>query len=610
MTQRIKFESFLQTYSCGFLFVLDSLEPYKIPMRKESKKPTLILSPEELMEAAIVFVQNRSMNLSRFYLTKQTDKSHLLFIISSFFQNPDMCWHLLVFCGRGHANGGLILHENPKENREQSFLFCEEVLDLWKQAHAKFPAKELALICDFESSGVWMQAVRNKHFSNLSITTSFEHPLTGSGAQKIGKIESGILTVSWIQVNGVSIKSPVHGLWNMKSLGELGFHPAFFGDDDFLRERLCLQKGEFWSLDHHSAYWFKSSNYVVCYGKFSRLSEFTGLGRVYSCRDKFLFSGEFKNGKLVEQHQMWWVGRNKLVGRLIEDPFEIDVLEVTSEGETRHTIRGWVDAEGVKRVEVQTIEDLRHIVFGDKYWFLTGRFSITLSNQTRMCLEQTGEFLEGLMDGEGQQVLKSEDYLVWKKVGFFKNGLLNGPGKIQDGSWKQKGEFLNGVLHGLGKLVKSEMNTVHKGYFEAGNWIKGTVEFRDDHARFVGRGEIEKCLYIGVMTYFGEFRIEGEFCNTIPWKVTRMWRWDELVENAELLSPHTEGLKTAVGSNLNIYVGKFVDGYLDGEGEIYNESGRYRGQVLSNLPHGRGTWNLRGGAIVSGEYLRGKLIQE
>ena len=223
-----------------------------------------------------------------------------------------------------------------------------------------------------------------------------------------------------------------------------------------------------------------------------------------------------------------------------------------------------------------------------------------------------GDMANGLPNGHGKLIRSDGD----SYIGVFEDGNLNGFGRLlySDGA-TYEGNFKNFYPEGKGKYVNpngwSYSGLWSDGYYDGqgiykdpsggvreGTWVKGSfkngvydrADGRSYKGEFIGSKSILNGY--GKITYENGDTYEGEVRDNIP-----------------------HGSGTATYSNLafedtstGTYVGEFVDGKRNGQGEIdYGNGRKYIGQFLNNKPHGLGKESLIDGELLySGEWANGK----
>ena len=99
------------------------------------------------------------------------------------------------------------------------------------------------------------------------------------------------------------------------------------------------------------------------------------------------------------------------------------------------------------------------------------------------------EFIEGVAEGEGNITRPDEELEV---IGVFKNGLINGPGKItKHHGYEYVGNLINDVAHGKGKIVYGNGSSFD-GTFRSGVYWTGTyIDLKDNKQLYFRQRAVE-----------------------------------------------------------------------------------------------------------------------
>ena len=82
------------------------------------------------------------------------------------------------------------------------------------------------------------------------------------------------------------------------------------------------------------------------------------------------------------------------------------------------------------------------------------------------------EFIKGVAEGEGNITRPDEELEI---IGVFKNGLINGPGKItKHHGYEYEGNLINDVGHGKGKIIYGN-GASFEGAFNSGIFWTGDI---------------------------------------------------------------------------------------------------------------------------------------
>ena len=96
------------------------------------------------------------------------------------------------------------------------------------------------------------------------------------------------------------------------------------------------------------------------------------------------------------------------------------------------------------------------------------------------------EFIKGVAQGDGNITRPDEELEI---IGVFKNGLINGPGKItKHHGYEYVGNLINDVKHGKGKMIYGN-GTSFDGTFNSGTFWTGVYTDLQDHKTFYFRRE-------------------------------------------------------------------------------------------------------------------------
>ena len=222
--------------------------------------------------------------------------------------------------------------------------------------------------------------------------------------------------------------------------------------------------------------------------------------------------------------------------------------------------------------------NILNLPIGDKY---EGEIKDNKPNGKGIYYSITGEikegiFKDGLLNGKGKMTLNNGFFIE----GDFINNELNGFGKTVNINGEiYEGEFKNGIREGKGKLILS-----NEDRFE-GNFIKGKFE---GYGKFIKKnGEIYEGEFIegipngkGHKKYKNGIEYDGNFKNGI--------------ENGYGIKKFGDG---------EIYEGEFLDGVKSGKGKhIFKDGQKYEGDFLEDHYNGNGIYLWPDGLKYVGEF--------
>ena len=217
----------------------------------------------------------------------------------------------------------------------------------------------------------------------------------------------------------------------------------------------------------------------------------------------------------------------------------------------------------------------------------------------------TGEFRKGLRHGKG--TLVCDNQCVYD--GYWRNGLKHGKGKEVVGNTMYEGDFKRGLRHGQGVLTRLDSQIIYCGEWKWGKkdgegkeLFKGGIEYQGGYkdGRCEGKG---RQFQGGLLLY------EGEFVNGLrEGKGTLFDDNGEVKMEGMFRRGKMNGVCTIVGNGgASRYTGEVVDDVPNGKGkEEYRGEGCYVGEFANGLRHGKGCfYNKEGELIYSGGWLFG-----
>lgn len=240
----------------------------------------------------------------------------------------------------------------------------------------------------------------------------------------------------------------------------------------------------------------------------------------------------------------------------------------------------------------------------------------------------SGEFKHGLRHGKG--VLTRENQCMYD--GYWCQGVRQGKGKEVVGNTVYEGEFMKGVRHGQGVLSRLDGQLIYSGEWKWGKkngegkeLFKGGIEYQGSYLdnRCEGKG---KQFQNGVLLYEGEFvngLREGEgvlYDDAGNVKMKGVFRRGKMngvcmIVNQRTSSTYTGNVVDDVPNGKgeekykdgSYYVGEFKSGMRHGKGCYYNSADEivYNGSWLYGLKHGLGDCHDEYG-LYSGSFVRGK----
>ncbi|WP_353893914.1 hypothetical protein PRVXH_000685 [Proteinivorax hydrogeniformans] len=197
-----------------------------------------------------------------------------------------------------------------------------------------------------------------------------------------------------------------------------------------------------------------------------------------------------------------------------------------------------------------------------------------------------GDIVNGVPNGEG--VLYSENGAKIAK-GYFKDGRLNGPGKLyRNSDALYKGEFKNGLPHGAGNSFYTNGQLKYEGYWQKGLKHGQGKLFNQD-------GEL---LYVGEMES-NTFHGDGKY-----------YQSDQLIYKGHWKkhARHGQG-KEFNGENL-VYEGQWSQNYYSCEGRYFVDGSLiYEGAWDFGLPNGLGTLYSDDDKFYKGKWVDGKILE-
>lgn len=262
----------------------------------------------------------------------------------------------------------------------------------------------------------------------------------------------------------------------------------------------------------------------------------------------------------------------------------------------------------------------------------------------------TGNILHGVSSGQGTGIMNNGVMFT----GTFKNGRLNGHGKITDGNNIWIGEFENDKLHGRGKRIIG--NQVEDGMFRYGllhgkgkhtnvdNVSKGTFENGKLHGygETIENGKIFKGIfYYGIlhgqgkyiygntvdegMFSFGDLNGIGrrEIKNDVENHPSKIWEgefqknilhgcgkhtYGNIIDEGMFSFGELNGIGKRVNSNTNeIWVGKFKNNMLHGQGKYTNGRRTELGMYSLGKLHGHGRIIIDKLILSEGIFVNGEI---
>ena len=222
--------------------------------------------------------------------------------------------------------------------------------------------------------------------------------------------------------------------------------------------------------------------------------------------------------------------------------------------------------------------NLLNLPLGDKY---DGEIKDNKPNGKGIYYSISGEikegiFKDGLLNGKGKMTLNNGFFIE----GDFINDELNGYGKTVNINGEiYEGEFKNGIREGKGKLILS-----NEDRFE-GNFIKGKFE---GFGKFIKKdGEI----------------YEGEFVEGIPNGKGHKKYKNGNEYNGNFKNGKENGYGTKKFGDGEIYEGEFLDGVKSGKGKhIFKDGQKYEGDFYEDHYNGNGTYLWPDGLKYVGEF--------
>ncbi len=223
----------------------------------------------------------------------------------------------------------------------------------------------------------------------------------------------------------------------------------------------------------------------------------------------------------------------------------------------------------------------------------------------------SGDHTRGVMNGYGKTYyskIYGENQLEYE--GYFKNGLRNGVGKLNnpsgrlwyDGSWK------DGQFHGFGKRyinghLQYEGQWINQAY--SGNGKE--YSFTDGSLKY--EGNFEKDLYqgSGSLYYSNGYKFVGVFEKGTIVK----GEFFQKVKSEYIKAPETSnGHGTKLYSDGHFYIGELKNGNATDKGKYYNYNGElmYEGFFLNDQFSGKGTMITEYGIKFVGEFKEGQLL--
>lgn len=193
-----------------------------------------------------------------------------------------------------------------------------------------------------------------------------------------------------------------------------------------------------------------------------------------------------------------------------------------------------------------------------------------------------GECLTGstIKDGRGFLVHLDKKY---KFQGYYRNGNINGRGRLASFEKLQDGDWLNNDLIGEGKEILKD-RTVYIGRFSAGLYENlGKITFSD------------KSTYSGEF-FKGERQGYGEYLWADGSKYAGFWKNNKFCGIGKYLDTHG-----------NVFEGGWKENMMDGYGEyLWRDGRKYRGNYYNGKKHGYGELEWPNGDSWRGTWKNGK----
>lgn len=238
--------------------------------------------------------------------------------------------------------------------------------------------------------------------------------------------------------------------------------------------------------------------------------------------------------------------------------------------------------------------------------------------------EYQGEMKEGIIHGNGTYKWTE---LGAQYTGTFKWGALTGIGTIQ---WKDgsvyTGSVVNGVREGKGKYrCNGPKIFVYEGEWHDGLFHgEGICYYGEEGCEHYYEGHFENGLRCGkgTMHYPTGNVYEGEWHNDkrhgkgkFLWKESGSYYIGDFVEgrmegNGEIVYAFSAQAPSVQFVQSNRYLGEFKDSLRNGKGTFYYANGAvYKGQWENNLKNGQGTFTSRDGRVYESEFREGSIYQ-
>lgn len=210
--------------------------------------------------------------------------------------------------------------------------------------------------------------------------------------------------------------------------------------------------------------------------------------------------------------------------------------------------------------------------------------------------ESLKNYLENNPINLSQHLNNSKQTFTTPQPIIFKNG------NLYSGHWNLEGE-----MEGFGKYYLKDDKILIEGIWEKGILKYGRIFLPNNE---IYEGEIYNNLFHGngKMKYSDDTIFEGEFVNGKRGNKGKIIFKDGCIYEGNLKDEIPNGIGQLIWQKKIKYNGNFVNGKIEGKGEIKNEisGSSYKGQFKNNLYHGRGFYSFNSGSTYFGEYYLGK----
>ena len=184
-------------------------------------------------------------------------------------------------------------------------------------------------------------------------------------------------------------------------------------------------------------------------------------------------------------------------------------------------------------------------------------------------------------------------------VGDFVDGVRQGRGVYVDAvsSVQYDGQWMNDVRHGCGKLFDGKGKMLYDGEWRHDKQTQGKCF--DPIEKWSYEGELRK----------GQFHGQGQYQNSNGETYVGEWRRGKRSGHGCEKTKLSMSGTSSGGESQMVYVGNFLNGSREGEGEELKANGsKWKGAWRRNLRHGMGTETTSDGETREGKWFEGRPV--